>query len=244
MCVMNKAIPLAFLFLAFGFLQAQHVSKNKIGYQTNFLSFLRTHPAVNLGVVIVNTNDKLVDFGVDVGFALLNSNDVIQTNYPLNYHNSLMGPFPSLDFQLGITHFFNDRSGFYYGYRGSAGWFAFNHNYSLCTESRFNGSVCVCENLERITTATQTLRLGAAIRLGHLTPVTDNHYFDLAFDIGLFYHYRLRDLEVAEHSRCGLDGPRDPFNGYSPDGIVTFGLLDFNSVVYPYFRFILAYRFM
>lgn len=241
---MRKVFTLVLLLFVLGSVCAQHISKNNIGFQTNVLSLARAHPAINFGIVTVNDNGKLVDFGLDVGVALFQGNDFNDPDFPLNGHNNRIGLLPSLDFQVGITHFFNEKKGSYYGYRASAGWFPFSHQYSLCTESRFNGSICVCENIEQRTFNSQTIRAGGAIRLGYLAAFNENHYLDFAFDCGLFAHYRLQDLDIPEHARCSLDAPirEEPFSGF--DGLVTFGLLDFSSIVYPYFRFTLAYRFM
>jgi hypothetical protein len=239
----KSSFLIAYLLFSVGVF-AQQKQQIDWGIQSNVLSFVRYHPAVNISFVEHHGRSFFREFGLDVGIALPELTTSENVSLRLNQYETSMAGLPTLDFSFAQMHFFNENTGWYRGFKASFGWFAFRHDQLWCSETRYNGEVCICETLEEVSTVSQTIRLGGAFRTGYLLKAAKRHYFDFGLEIGMFYHHRLRNFEPRPHATCeGIPSARQD-QILLPESIFTFGLLDFNSNVYPYMRFLISYRYL
>lgn len=197
--MLRRLLSIFLLVLAGGVIHAQEIKRMAI--QSNLLSLARPYmPAANIGVM-VEKGMKFYTVEMDLGFHVY---DRISMPSEMRLNGFTMenryGVNP--DLSGGIHWYFSDKKRSFHGLRANLGYFAFNHQQSICDDLVDRGSYCLCESFTDYTFTSAHIRFGLNYRLGLIRQFNEKHAIELSFDVGIFALLRLNSNLYNELNMC------------------------------------------
>ncbi|MCC5918197.1 MAG: hypothetical protein JJU02_12835 [Cryomorphaceae bacterium] len=221
------------------FVQGQIHSGEKFSFQTNLLSFARSHPAVNISVH-QNFDDRVRELSLDIGVGVVMRN---AENITLNYFDAQVQAMPSLELTYGLRKTRYPKSKSYYSWNGSIGYLPFRHNQILCIEPEMVGSICRCAEVENREFNSYNMRAGFHYRIGSVIPLFGKHQkLDIWAQAGFFGYLRMGYNNAGVHEHCtrrlSLEDSRSTLRQMG-----SFGLFNHQTHFAPMLQFGMSYRF-